>query len=245
MTEFVIIGHNEGEYVDKMIDSLPNDHNIIYVADRCTDDTLSRLVKYDNVLSIDTSDMGLKGRQTSFCRNFGLSFTNEDSDVMFLDGDRFVTNGSVLDEISNHDTDIILFTLEDDTRLTTEWFSFDKAYGDVLSGFYSCGIFFRREAINRVKANPVMEGKLFPEFLQDVWGIEDTSLGDVCYSMGLTAELETLVRLRGCFEKLWYDDCNAIERRFRFRDKLPNVKWRGRTREEHKQSNTTSTNEIH
>lgn len=237
MVEVVIIGQNEGEHVDNMVNSIPDGFRIIYVADRCTDDTLEKLSKHDNVDVIDTTPMGLEGRQTSFCRNLGLSRTDPESDVLFLDGDRHIVSGSIKDAIEECDTDILLFSLEDDNRIKSGWFTFEEMYGDVIGGFYSCGILFKRNAINKVKSTPIMHGQLFPEFMQDEWGIEDTSLGDVCYSIGLTAKLETGVRLRGSFERNYYDSIDTIERRFKFRDKLPNVKWSGRTRVKQREKN--------
>ena len=103
----VIIGHNEGDSVRKIIECLPSDWHIVYVADRCTDNTIELLLEYDNVTIINTSRLNLSGRQTSFCRNLGLYFTESDKDVLFLDGDRYVVSRNIRD-ILNDNSDITL-----------------------------------------------------------------------------------------------------------------------------------------
>ena len=45
MIDVVIVGQNEGPYVDDMIQSLPGDWRKVYIADRCTDDTIEKLWK--------------------------------------------------------------------------------------------------------------------------------------------------------------------------------------------------------
>ena len=81
----------------------------------------------------------------------------------------------------------------------------------------------RRSAIEKVQE--FQNGQLFREDMQDVWGIEDTTLGDVCYSLGLTAELTDKVVLRGAFDRNNVDSLDVVERRLTFRNSLPNVKW--------------------
>lgn len=218
MIEVIIIGQNEGKFVNALIASLPTDWKIHYVADRCIDNTLQELSKFSNVNIIDTTDMQLEGRQTSFCRNFGLSLTDSKSDILFLDGDRYITEGDIVKAYDSMKTDVMCLPLENDFRSPSD---FAANYGRVMSGFFSCGIFFRRNAIDKILE---FRGELFPVCLQDVWGIEDTSLGDVCYHLGLTASLSENVRLRGEFDKIFVDSIDVIERRLKFRDRL-NVRW--------------------
>ncbi|HOU67791.1 MAG TPA: hypothetical protein PKW49_04285 [Paludibacteraceae bacterium] len=117
------------------------------------------------------------------------------------------------------DKNIELLTVEDDARNNVE--NYDRFYGGVYNGFFSCGLFMRKLAIDRVVK---FQGELFNLATQAEWGIEDTYLGDVCYHLGLTADLYRGCRLHGCFDKKSLDRTETLIRRFRMRDKL-NVKW--------------------
>lgn len=215
MIEVVVIGHNEGAYVERMIKSVPSDWRIHYIADRCTDGTVELIqsLGFDNVDYIDTLPMHYDGRQTSYCRNLGLSLCDPSSDVLFLDGDRYVIQGD-LSDLERSESDIQCLMIENDPR-TKEMFRED--YGCVYTSFFSCGLFMKRKAIDKVLD---LQGQLFRIDMQDLWGIEDTNLGDVCYYLGLTAELNTGIRLRGSFEKTRLDTLDAMERRLRFRSAL-------------------------
>lgn len=235
--DVVIIGQNEGPSVEKIIKCLPVEWNIFYVADRCTDNTLEQLKMYDNVYPIDTTLHGLEGRQTSYCRNLGLYFTDQEKDVLFLDGDRWISNGDIRSVVNQAETDITLLRIEKDNR---DKDYVDDNYGLVFNGFFSCGIYFKRDAINKIinhklLKRPLPEKKdfyitnkipqLFPESLQHNWGIEDTSLGDICYDLGLTVTLNEDIRLHGEFSRLRIDSLDTIEDRFKFRNQLDNIRW--------------------
>lgn len=219
MVEVVIIGRNEGEFGRRMCESLPPEWRKTYVADRCNALDMMLLLSLPCNI-VETEDLNLDGRQTSFCRNLGLLMTDESSDVLFLDGDRFVVEGDIMKAVENCGTDILLFKCQGDGR-TEE--SFKNAYGQVRNEFYSCGIFMRRPAIEKVRE--FQHGELFREDMQQVWGIEDTYLGDVCYHLGLTASLCETVTLNGeldtSTEKLTMD---AFCKRLEERNKL-DVKW--------------------
>lgn len=219
MIEVVIIGHNEGAHVERMLESLPASWRKVYVADRCTDGTVEKLLTRDDTLVVDTTPMKLEGRQTSFCRNLGLSHCSATSDILFLDGDRYPVEGDLEEAYETMRTDVLCLPLREDFRHPDD---FDLNYGRVLSGFYSCGLLMRRKAI--VAARDFQCGRLFDESLQSTWGIEDTALGDVCFHLGLTAALSDKVRLRGGFDKTLLDSLDAIERRLRFREHL-DVRW--------------------
>ena len=235
MINVVIIGHNEGRSVDKMLSALPSEWKIIYVADRCSDDTICSIKRYSDIHKkdinvIDTNYLGipLEGRQTSFCRNLGLSVTDPDSDVLFMDGDRYVVSGDIK-TICNSVSDVTLLTLERDGRNSME-FDIQKSYGTVYNGFFSCGMFIKRSAINKITSHSLLSRKnsipqLFPEALQGSWGIEDTTLGDICYDLDLSVSLCREVRLRGGFDRNNVDSLDVIEKRFQFRSKLSHVKW--------------------
>lgn len=221
MTDVVIIAQNEGFFVERMIKSINPEWKVVYVADRCTDDTIRTLKQIEevrgNLTIIDTTELELKGRHTSTCRNLGLKWCGQENDVLFLDGDRYCVGGSYEDAIADCKTDTLCFPLEYDNR-TKE--GFDKSYGDVMNGFFSCGLFMRRDAINRVVK---WQGQLFNTDLQAEWGIEDTSLGDLCYHLQLTSALTDKCVLRGGITEQGITKTARLKR-FMFREPL-NVKW--------------------
>ena len=219
MIEVVIIGHNEGRFAEAMRASIPQEWKVTYIADRCTMDELG-WIRCFFPDAVDTSYMSLDGRQTSFCRNLGLAKCETKSDVLFLDGDRYPVAGDLMEVYKNIRTDAVCLPLEEDFR-TVE--NFEMNYGRVFNGFFSCGLFMKRSAIEKVQE--FQNGQLFREDMQDVWGIEDTTLGDVCYSLGLTAELTDKVTLRGAFERNCVDSLDVIERRLTFRNSLKGVRW--------------------
>jgi hypothetical protein len=234
MLNIVIIGQNEGESIEKMLFSLRHiNAKRIWVLDRCTDNSVEILKKY-NEYYVETPSH-LTGRQTSFSRNLGLSHCDINADVIFLDGDRYVVKGD-FNMFNNYHTDISLFFIEEDSRDENykgdgEFQYMPVQYGKVMNGFYSCGIFFKREAINKVLE--FQDGKFFNEDIQDVWGIEDTYLGDVCYHLNLTCEFNKQIILHGKFDSVNFDDkghkyssisLDVMKRRFELRDKL-NAIW--------------------
>lgn len=213
--KIVIIGQNEGLSIAKMLQSLRMyNYERIWVLDRCTDDSENQLRKSGEYF-VKTPEW-LRGRQTAYARNLGATIAGDD--VLFLDGDRYVSEGSLYG-IGRRRTDIELLTVEDDARNNVE--NYDRLYGGVYNGFFSCGLFMRKLAIDRVVK---FQGELFNLATQAEWGIEDTYLGDVCYHLGLTADLYRGCRLHGCFDKKSLDRTETLIRRFRMRDKL-NVKW--------------------
>ena len=218
MINVVIIGQNEGASIDAMLRSIPRDWKIIYVADRCTDGSVQEL-RALGVKAIDTTPLDLEGRQTSTCRNLGLSLCDKGADVLFLDGDRYPVKGDIRKAYEEMTTDVLCLPVEDDWR-TPE--NFELNYGRVYCGVYSCGMIMRRTAIEAVQR--FQHGMLFNEGLQKWWGIEDTSLGDVCYHLGLSAALTDTVKLRGRFDRQIVSCLDIVEQRLRFRDRL-NVRW--------------------
>jgi len=218
MIDIIIIGQNEGESIQRMYNSLLHiPSKRIWILDRCTDDSEEILQKLGEFY-IKTPDC-LKGRQTSFSRNLGLSYAGKHSDVLFLDGDRYITNGS-LNNLINWDKDIAILALQDDYRNNIN--DYRNCYGKVHNMFYSCGIFFKRSSINKILE--FQKGELFLTSIQTDWGIEDTYLGDVCYHLRLTCDIYREALLRGKFDKCFLDTLDVIEKRFRLRDKL-NVLW--------------------
>lgn len=219
MLNVVIIGHNEGLYIKPMLKSLKKilpDAKRIWILDRCIDDSKETLLK-NNENFVET-DYDLKDRQTSHSRNLGLSLTDSDADVLFLDGDRYLIHLNKPLDVTN--TDVTLLKLQDDYR--DNLINYNKqAYGTVQNFFFSCGIFFKRTAINKIID---YQGYLFDEVLQYEWGIEDLYLGDVCYHLKLTCDIHPDARLQGSFERTRLSDIRVMKKRFEKRDVL-DVIW--------------------
>jgi len=214
--EIVIIGHNEGNFIIRMCSSLKHiDVKKIWVLDRCTDYSRELLTECGQFY-VETNP-NLTGRRVSSVRNLGLSYCSKDSDVLFLDGDRFVTEGSLLD-LEQWDKDIALLMLERDIR---DDHKCEYSYGSVHNGFFSCGVFLKRSAINKILE--FQNGELFREDIQDIWGIEDVYLGDVCYHLKLSCEIYQGCRLHGEFSDL-QPGLEILKRRFILRENL-DVLW--------------------
>lgn len=220
MIEVVIIGRNEGEFVQKMYSSLvcflPNAKRH-WVVDRSNDDTAKQLKRLkEDYKKTYYLTVGF-GRKTCTCRNIGLSMCSKESDVLFLDGDRYPLGDLSGLEKAKHD--ISLLFIENDVR--NENIPYYKYYGNVNNNFYSCGIFIKRKAINKIID---FQKELFCEKVQKYWGCEDLYLGDVCYHLGITCDYFLDARLHGKFEKTKYDNLDIVRKRFELRDKLK-VKW--------------------
>lgn len=224
--KIVIIGQNESKWIIPM-HNFTLDFEKYWVLDRCTDDSESILKRLGEKNIIINKSSG-EGRQTSFCRNMGYLFTREDSNVLFLDGDRYPVSGD-LKSLENSKTDITLLKLEKDPRDETP-VRFSEIYGTIFNNFFSCGIFFKKDALKKIKdfyktrRDDYGESIIFPESVQQYWGIEDTHLGDICYHLGLSCEVCENIRLHGSFDKNKVSGLNTIESRFTLRDKL-NVLW--------------------
>jgi glycosyltransferase involved in cell wall biosynthesis len=215
----VIIGQNEGKHVNMMLSALMTQlpaAERIWVLDRCTDDSEKILKEFGE--RVIKTRMRLRGRQTSHSRNLGFSKCNPENHVLFIDGDRYPSVGNLY-ELVKWPYDIGLLLLEQDDRLFVEY---DKLYGTVHNGFYSCGVFIKRSALNKILK--FQDGKIFRTDIQQHWGIEDVYLGDVCYHLRLVCDMFLNVRLHGRFTRNMLDSVKVIEERFKLRQKL-NVKW--------------------
>lgn len=219
--DIVIIGQNEEESIEKMLSSLKTylpKARRIWVSDRSTDSTVSMLT--DNSEEVHETPPHWIGRRVSSARNFGLSFTRNDADVIFLDGDRYIKK--FCRGFLTTDKDILLFPVEKDERIDPKWFKkYSQIYGHLHNGFYSCGLYMKRHAIDKVLK---FQGELFNTKIEQYWGIEDVHLGDVCYHLGLTCDFYKKVVLNGKFDSTKKIPLEAW--RARVKERLPlNVIW--------------------
>lgn len=217
MIDVVIIGQNEGAYVQQMYDALKDIQcieNRIWVVDRSTDNTTAQLDRLGEMY-IKTPNY-LQGRQTSYCRNLGLKLTNPKNDVLFLDGDRFPVSGDI-EKLANTNYDVVLLKLQNDIRdRLPNWEM--CCYGKVINTFFSCGLLISRTAIRQLQA--FQNGEVFDTEMQRLWGVEDTYLGDVCFHLQLSATLDEDIRLNGGFDQTCYTDFEPLKMRFEKRDRL-------------------------
>jgi len=220
MIEIIIIGQNEGAHIQHMYDALKEyPYPRVWILDRCTDNSEAQLKELGE--RYQKTKKTLKGRQTSHARNLGLAACSPGSDVLFLDGDRYPVKGT-LRELETWEEDIALLLLvENDRRQYVRNYS-ERVYGRVHNGFYSPGLFMRRNAIDKVLE--FQSGELFSTEMQEEWGIEDVYLGDVCYHLELTADIYRSCSLQGFFGKTQVESISAIAKRFQKRDLL-NVRW--------------------
>jgi hypothetical protein len=156
------------------------------------------------------------GRKTSTNRNYGLGFTDMNSDVLFLDGDRYVVEGS-LDKLCKTKNDVTLLKVKNDYRGD----DYDEYSGKIVNGFYSCGIFFKSRAIDKILE---FQKELFSTKVEKYWGSEDLYLGDVCCHLELKIGFYKWCRLNGGFERKLPDSFESLKKRFELRSKL-NVLW--------------------
>lgn len=227
----VIINKDQSDTISEMKKSLEdsgvyNPLKTIWVLDRCTDNSEETALKEDVVYI--KNNFG-ENRQTSRCRNLGYEFVNglDYDDTLFLDADRYPITKN-LGVLEDSPFDITLLKLEEDPRDMLG--DFNNYYGTVYNNFFSCGLFIRKEAAavieNFYKEHQEDYGEsiIFPENLQQFWGVEDTHLGDICYHLGLSCGINENIRLRGNFDKLKLDNINILIERFKYRNKL-NVIW--------------------
>lgn len=222
MITAIIIGHNEGEFVQKMHESLSAYPNMqrIWIADRCSDGTEDKLKELGEMYICTSKN--LEGRQTSYCRNLGYRLSDPTSDLLFLDGDRYLVTGD-LESLESSTEDINLLLLENDFRTQMSNIFWQRHnYGHVNNFFYSCGLFMKRHAANLLAYH--QQGQIFREEAQSEWGAEDLLLGDMCYHLHLTAKINKSITLHGSFSNMSYDSFKPMELRFQYRDKL-SVIW--------------------
>ena len=222
MLNIIIIGHNERESMPKMLESLKRTFpraKRIWVLDRC-DDGSEEYIDSQGEIYIRTPN-SWEGRRVSSARNLGLSFADKDADILFLDGDRYIVEGK--NDFLRKKKDIVLLKVEKDERDDDKWFTkYSQVYGHIHNAFYSCGIFFKRSAVDKVLE---YQGEFFDTSIEQYWGVEDVHLGDVCFNLGLTCCIHDKFRLHGQFDNSKKIPMDAWKARIRKRLTLDNIIW--------------------
>lgn len=184
---------------------------IVLVCDR--NEGVSKIAdEFDNVTAYNINQ-GKEGRLTSTSRNFGLktveSLYNPQPDdvIVFFDGDRKLVKGRLTD--FTHVNDIELIKLEDDFRDAEDYMPYSKCYGETNNGFNSNGLMFKYSAVKKVVDT---FGFFFPEQVQQVWGIEDRCLGDMCFHLNLKADYNENMRQYGGYSRTYIDVYTFVDR---------------------------------
>jgi len=190
----VIIGRNEALHIENMHNSLKEyNFNEIYILDRCTDNS-KEICENLGLTYFETNFKGNK-RMTSSARNFGLSKTEKDSDVLFLDMDRYVKFGS-LNELKFSTNGIEFLLCENDPRqsITNQ----SQILPIINNSFWTCGIFVKRQAIKIIEN---YFGTFFPVFSENYWGGDDLPTGDRVKFMGIICGIYRYCTLNGEINK--------------------------------------------
>ncbi len=213
MLSVVVISRNQRSDLDKMSDILGkmNIKDVVYVLDRCYDGS-ARMLRKKGLKYVRTPWLWI-GRRTSSCRNLGLSVTNPNNDVIFLDGDRYPVKGD-FSNLYKKRKDVLLFPVENDIR---DLDNYEKYSGNVNNSFYSCGLFIKRRIINKIIDT---FGELFPTDLEDGWGCEDLFLGDICHSINAKCDFYNDVTLNGSFNEYYSIPHRLLIKRFQKREKM-------------------------
>lgn len=230
----VVISKDNPRAIAPMAQALADQNllqNTVFVFDRCSKQDkaffkqLSELYGFEYILN----DKG-EGRQTSYCRNLGFRWVSDnlfEEGTLFLDDDRWPVVGD-LNILDKTDADVVLLKNQVDTREPI--LDMEPYNGLVYNNFFSNGLYLKKCASEKLldfyRTNSHTYGKsiIFPENVQQYWGIEDTHLGDICYHLGLNITINNDIRLHGGFDKFDIDSIDTVELRLRLRDKL-NVKW--------------------
>jgi hypothetical protein len=200
--QIIVISHNQAEFIEPMSSALDNQFygiNVLFVLDRCQDNSADILKKLDKKFIENKEGEGfLAGK----ARDLGLSFLGVNN-TLFLDGDRIPVNFSIdLVNKSIEFYDVCLVSVEKDFRKN---FSFDFVpnpnFSKENNDVFSCGICIRKEMIERI--TKLQGGRLFNIAFDGVFGEEDRFLGSVVNYFGGSCGLYPKTSyLKGGFTKI-------------------------------------------
>ena len=197
MIDVVIINKsNNPAEIRCMLDSLngANIHRIYYIADRCSEEFNNTLMSCkDSRLIYVMMDDGHEGRRTSTLRNIGYVLARDDKSkvngVLFVDGDRFFTEGSSDDIDEDTVNNVPLDGIRD----------FDDTFlllfrGQIINKFYSACVYLPFAVCDRLECHSY-RGELWNEDIESVWGIEDLFMGNQLNLLGIEYIYNKKIRL--------------------------------------------------
>ena len=182
MIDVVIINKsNNLEDIDKMLKCLlipgNNINKIFYISDRCSREFNHHLLTLHNTkLVVRIFNDNYEGRRSSSLRNTGYSYAKLDFDdiagVLFIDGDRYFTEGSTKDIeesiINNIPIEMLSSLSEDELNMFRD---------EILNFFYSACVYLPKDVCLTLE-NHQYKGLLWNEDLEGIWGIEDLFMGN-------------------------------------------------------------------
>lgn len=198
----MIIARNQTQHIEEMVSSLRTSLpgvNILYVLDRCTDNS-KEILEQNNVPFVEKTTG--EGFDAGGSRNFGYNLLNKEQNILFLDGDRIPTGLSwtlIVQALKSYD--MTMLKVEHDHR---DWFnstfSSNTWYGNGLdNAVYSCGMLLSTKAHKSIASFNPGNNLMHPIF-SGRYGEEDVYLGDVARHLDLTCGgFPEYVYLRGAF----------------------------------------------
>lgn len=196
MIDVVIINKSsEIKEIKDMMDCLSrgsNIKNIIYVADRCSSDYVQELLLTPKITVRVLSD-NYEGRRSSSLRNIGYSYAKLDFDdisgVLFIDGDRYFTEGSTDDieegVINNIPIEMLSSLSEDELNMFKD---------EILNFFYSACVYLPKDVCLTLE-NHQYKGLLWNEDIEGIWGIEDLFMGNQLSILGIDYKFNRKIKL--------------------------------------------------
>lgn len=211
MIDVVIINKsNNLEDIDKMLKCLlipgNNINKIYYISDRCSREFNHHLLSIHNPkLAIRIFNDNYEGRRSSSLRNTGYSYAKLDFDdiagVLFIDGDRYFTEGSTLDIDESITNNVPIEFLKD---LSTEQLYLFR--NEILNTFYSACVYIPKDVCLTLE-NHQYKGLLWNEDLEKIWGVEDLFMGNQFSILGIKYRFNRKIKLNDT-EMTGYNNVN-------------------------------------
>lgn len=198
MIDVVIINKSQNpSEISKMLDCLlkgGNIEKIYYIADRCSKEFIHELLNSKETrLVVRNLNDKFEGRRSSSLRNIGYSYAKLDFDiingVLFIDGDRFITEGdtSLIDEGVINNIPINMLDSVSDEYL-------DVFKKEILNMFYSACVYLPKDICLKLEDHNY-NGLLWNEDLESIWGIEDIFMGNQLSILGIDYVFNRKIKL--------------------------------------------------
>lgn len=182
-----IITQNQSNYIKDMIEAT-KDFERVWIADRCIDNTVEKLLSLDETVIVNNEGTGfLAGRM----RDLGIDYIlSKDYDVVImLDGDRVPFNLTrELVENDMKDSDCSLGFCENDMRKTCFELMFKEPYESVITA----GLIVKTNSLRKVRRISFMNNRCFHNAFDGEYGEEDYFFGDCLFVTGAIIKFSDL-----------------------------------------------------
>lgn len=214
MIDVVVINKSNAiSDIENMLMCLEEDNvnKIFYIADRCSKNFNDYLltVKKNNFKPIILDDNYI-GRRTSTLRNIGYKESKKElnksiSGILFIDGDRFFTEGSTKDidetKINNIPLDFI-------RHYSDEYLL--RMKGQIINAFYSACVFLPLDICKKIE----IDEKIWNENLEKIWGVEDLFMGNQFTILNIDYIYNRKIKLNNAKETGYRNDTSMIKNIF-------------------------------